>query len=122
MFPYRLLIIFLFLIHYPLLSQVSSVRYQLVSSAFLDNCSYDFLQRLSDEAGGRLVGSAGNKKAAAILREEVSRIGLTLESETFSMPGWVRGDDRLLVLKPLEKSINATALGYVNSQPASRQS
>jgi Iap family predicted aminopeptidase len=101
-----------------LYSQVSPVWYQLVGSAFLDNCSYDFLQRVSDEAGGRLVGTPGNLKAAAIIREQAEILDLPLVSENFSMPGWVRGEDRLLVLSPLEKKLQAFALGYVNSHPS----
>lgn len=118
MFPVTHLFIILFLFIQILFSQSTSIKHQLVGSAFLDNCSYEFLQRLSDEAGGRLVGSEGNRKAAAILREELSRIGLSLKTETFSMPGWVRGDDRVTVITPVEKRLSATALGYVNSQPA----
>lgn len=118
MFPRIHLLIILFLFTQILFSQQNSITYQIIGSAFLDNCSYEFLQRLSDEAGGRLVGSAGNKKAVTILGEELSRIGLSLEKETFSMPGWMRGDDRVVVLSPVEKKLQATALGYVNSHPA----
>lgn len=118
MFPRIHLHIFLLLFTQIIFSQSNAIKYQIIGSAFLDNCSYEFLQRLSDEAGGRLVGSAGNKKAVTILSEELSRIGLSLETETFSMPGWVRGDDRVIMLSPVEKKLHATALGYVNSQPA----
>ena len=119
MFIARLFIATLILLISPdIYPQAPPVWYQLVGSAFLDNCSYDFLQLISDEAGGRLVGSPGNKKAAEIIRQEAGLYSLPLISETFTMPGWIRGDDRLQVLYPLEKRLQAAALGYVNFQPA----
>jgi Iap family predicted aminopeptidase len=108
----------IFLFSSNLYPQVPPVWYQLVGSAFLDNCSYDLLQQISDEAGGRLVGSPGNKKAADIIRKEAELLKLPLIAENFSMPGWIRGDDRLQVISPIEKKLQAAALGYVNSQPA----
>ena len=116
MLAVRLIILALIFLFSPYLyPQAPTVWYQLVGSAFLDNCSYDFLQRISDETGGRLVGSTGNKKAADIIRQEAELLKLPLISENFSMPGWVRGDDRVQVISPVEKKLQAAALGYVNS-------
>jgi Iap family predicted aminopeptidase len=115
----RLFIVTLILFNSPdIFPQAPPVWQQLVGSAFLDNCSYDFLQRISDEAGGRLAGSPGNKKAAEIIRQAAGLYGLPFISETFTMPGWIRGNDQVQVIYPLEKRLQAAALGYVNSQPA----
>ncbi len=90
---------------------------QLSGSAFVDNVSYRVLQRICDEAGGRLVGSPANQKAMNILMEELQKRKMSARSETFSMPGWVRGNDRIEMLEPTKRTLRAIALGYVNQTP-----
>ncbi|WP_456405451.1 M28 family peptidase [Caldithrix abyssi] len=90
---------------------------QLSGSAFVDNVSYPVLQRICDEAGGRLVGSKQNEKAMDILIEELKKLGLDAKRESFNMPGWVRGDDEVKLLEPTERTLRCAALGYVNQTP-----
>ena len=89
----------------------------LTGSAFIDNASYRFLQRVCDEAGGRLVGSQPNEKALTILMEELSKLGITAQKEFFEMPGWVRGHDQVLLLEPTKRQLRIAALGYVDHTP-----
>ncbi|HHE56000.1 MAG TPA: M28 family peptidase [Caldithrix abyssi] len=86
-------------------------------SAFVDNASYRVLQRICDEAGGRLVGSLQNEKALAILIEELQKLGIKPKKESFTMPGWVRGNDEVVLIEPTERKFKAIALGYVDRTP-----
>ncbi|MGE5401234.1 MAG: M28 family peptidase [Ignavibacteriales bacterium] len=99
-------------------TQVKENWYKMAGSAYLDNSSYSFLQRICDEAGGRLLGSPANEKAMEILKSELALKGCQAKSESFSVPGWVRGDDEVTILTPVQKRLQALALGYVNATPA----
>lgn len=90
----------------------------LIGSAYTENQSYNVLRRFCDEAGGRMMGSAENEKAVSILKEELAKIGLTGRSEKFTVPGWIRGNDEVKMLLPVERKIKAAALGFVNKTPA----
>ncbi|MGE5496649.1 MAG: M28 family peptidase, partial [Syntrophothermus sp.] len=90
---------------------------KMVSSAFLENRSYDVLERLCDEAGGRLMGSDINKKAVSILIEELGKSGIKARTETFKIPGWKRGKDEVVMTVPAERMMQAVALGYVDKTP-----
>lgn len=90
----------------------------IIGSAFTQNHSYSVLQRICDEAGGRMMGTPENEKAISILKEELKKIGLTGKSEKFTVPGWIRGDDEVKMLLPVERKIKAAALGYVDKTPS----
>ncbi|MGE5431952.1 MAG: M28 family peptidase [Syntrophomonadaceae bacterium] len=99
-------------------SQVNETWYKITGSAFLDNNSYKTFQNICDMAGGRLIGSAANEKAMGILISELKALGIAARKETFKVPGWVRGDDEVRITSPLDRKLQAIALGYVNSHPA----
>ncbi len=89
----------------------------IIGSAYLENQSYRALQRICDEAGGRLTGSQQNKKAMQIWEDELCKLGVQPQCEAFSMPGWVRGNDLMEVVSPFRHRLKAVALGYVSKQP-----
>ncbi|MGE5680592.1 MAG: M28 family peptidase [Bacillota bacterium] len=90
---------------------------KLAGSAFIENHSYDMLQMLCDQAGGRMMGSANNQKAMNILSEELKKYGLNAKLEPFTVPGWVRGEDEVVMTLPVEKHLLAIALGYIDKTP-----
>ncbi|MEJ2050413.1 MAG: hypothetical protein P8Y60_11370, partial [Calditrichota bacterium] len=45
----------------------------MIGAAFTSNRSYPVLERICDEAGGRLVGSEINRHAMDILKEELAK-------------------------------------------------
>ncbi len=45
-------------------------------------------------------------------------MGLSPRKETFTVPGWVRGDDEVRMIAPSDRVFRAVALGYVNQTPA----
>jgi Iap family predicted aminopeptidase len=89
----------------------------IIGSAYLENKSYDILSHICDEAGGRIMGSPQNVKAMKILENELINIGYNPVQEKFNAPGWVRGNDEVIVKSPFFKKLKAVALGYVNSAP-----
>jgi Iap family predicted aminopeptidase len=90
---------------------------RLIGSAYFDNASYAFLQRLCDEAGGRLTGSPENERALGILTEEMGKQGCAVTLERFRFHGFVRGDDVVEMLSPLRRRLRAVALGNVDAAP-----
>ena len=113
----RFLVVALVFVHVAC-GQSTELRQRMAGSAFLDNASYDMLMRLSDEAGGRWIGSAQNELGMRILMEELRKHGLEPRLERFTVPGWVRGKDEVRMLEPSERVFRAVALGYVDRTPA----
>ncbi len=90
---------------------------EIIGSAFTGNASYDLLERICDEAGGRLFGSAGEQKAIKILSDELKKLGCDTRLESFDIPGWERGDDEVIMTEPANFKLRAIALGYVDKTP-----
>ncbi|HRE83277.1 MAG TPA: M28 family peptidase [Opitutaceae bacterium] len=80
--------------------------------------AYRFLKNLCDDFGGRLTGSTGNARALQRLEAELRALGLRPEYQSFTMPGWERGDDRVALLEPLSRPLRVAALSYTQPQPA----
>ena len=70
------------------------------------------LERLCDDFGGRLTGSAANVGAMNQLAEALRALGYTPEKREFAMPGWERGDDRVELVAPLARRLRVAALSY----------
>ncbi|MGE5479368.1 MAG: M28 family peptidase [Chloroflexota bacterium] len=90
----------------------------IVSSAMTENMGYRFLERLTNEAGGRVTGTRGYERALEILVEEGRKAGVNVELEAISVPGWRRGDDRIKLLSPHERDIRCAVLGFVDAAPS----
>lgn len=110
-----LIIFFTFINLFP---QADNISKAIVGSAYLENKSYSVLERLCDEAGGRLLGSAVNEKAMSILGDELKSIGYEPRFEKFPVKGWVRGDDEVIMKSPAQRKLQAVALGYTEKTPA----
>lgn len=85
---------------------------KIVSFSFFKNRGYQVLQRICDEAGGRLAGTETNEKALKILQEEGKKDNLVIKFEKFTFPGWKRENDTVLVTSPVLKPLRAIGLGY----------
>lgn len=71
-----------------------------------------FLQRLCDDFGGRMTGTAANRAAMERLAAELRALGYAPEFDRFTMPGWERGDDRVELLAPLRRPLRVASLSY----------
>lgn len=89
----------------------------IVGSAYTGARAYRILERLSDEAGGRLMGTEGNRSGIEILRNELRGIGLTASLELFTAPGWRRAEERVEMTFPVRRTLRAAALGYTDPVP-----
>jgi Iap family predicted aminopeptidase len=98
-------------------AQSSDTWRNIAGSAMLDNQSYNVLERICDEAGGRLMGTVQNERAVEIMVGELKRIGLQPKLEEFSAPGWTRGADIVEMTLPVRRELRAKALGYVEKTP-----
>ncbi len=94
----------------------------LIGSAFTEAQGHRVLMRLTDEAGGRLVGSQSNEKGLDLLTEELRALGLNPRRDSYTIPGWVRGDDDVSMLLPTARKFRAAALGYTDSHPSMEDS
>jgi carboxypeptidase Q len=96
-----------------LFSQSNEKWHSLFATAYFDNISYDFIQKMCDVTANRLAGTEGNLKALEMLKEELRGLGYEPQVQAFNMPGWTRGDDKVIVKVPFERNLRAAALGYV---------
>lgn len=87
----------------------------IIGSAMLENKSYDLLEKICDEVGGRMMGSPQNEKGMKILEDALKEIGFNPTYEKFNAPGWYRGNDEVIVKTPFIKKLKAVASGYVDS-------
>ena len=77
-----------------------------------------FLERLCDDFGPRLTGSAGNAAAMERLITELRALGLEPEKLPFTMPGWERGADRVEMLAPVARALRVASLSYTQPHAA----
>ncbi len=100
----------------PVHAQVSPWA-QLFSSAYFDQQGYEVLRTMTDAAGPRVMGTAGNEKAIAILADALRGLGYEPKIERFSTTGWIRGDDEVRVVTPFARRLRCAALGFTDSVP-----
>ncbi len=94
-----------------------SVDKMIIGAGLTESRAAVFLERLCDEAGGRLVGTAANERGLTILTEELHAAGYAPDRERFMMPGWTRGADEVMMTAPTPRVLRAVALAFVNPTP-----
>ncbi|MDP2137827.1 MAG: M28 family peptidase [Candidatus Didemnitutus sp.] len=80
--------------------------------------AHAMLARLCDDFGGRLTGSAANRGAMEQLANELRALGYEPEWNTFTFPGWERGDDRVELIEPFARPLRVAALAYTQPHAA----
>jgi Iap family predicted aminopeptidase len=73
---------------------------------------HELLTQLCDDFGGRLTGSSNNAAALNRLAAQLRAIGVHPEKQSFTMPGWQRGADRVEMTAPLQRPLRVAALSY----------
>jgi Iap family predicted aminopeptidase len=79
--------------------------------------AHAFLERLCDDFGPRLTGSAANAAALERLASELRALGHAPERVPFTAPGWSRGADRVDLVAPFARSLRVAALSFVGAGP-----
>lgn len=77
--------------------------------------AHALLTELCDDFGGRLTGTAANAAAMERLAGALRSLGYAPEFSRFTMPGWVRGEDRVTLLEPLARPLRVAALSYTQA-------
>ncbi len=96
-------------------SPADTTRASLLGDAILSNQGYELLETLTTRFGHRMAGTEGNTRSMDFLEGELRSLGITTRRETFTVPGWTRGDDRVTLLDPGPRPVRAVAIGYVNA-------
>ena len=96
-------------------AQREQVWRDFIGSAYLDNAGYEVLGHISDQFGGRIAGSEADRKTLDFLTQKISQMGVEVRREKFEMPGWQRGEDRVEMIRPINRLLSAKALGYVDA-------
>ncbi|MBP6506439.1 MAG: M28 family peptidase [Opitutaceae bacterium] len=91
---------------------VQTVQDAIVADALADTAGHDFLTKLCDDFGGRLTGAPGNNGALDRTLAELKTLGVEARLEKFKMPGWVRGQDEVMMLAPVARPLRVAALSY----------
>lgn len=89
------------------------VRERILGEAILGETAYPLLGHLSDHFGPRMMGTAGHAAAMDYLEGKLGELGLETRRQTFSFPGWIRGEAALRMTAPHERVLRAVALAYV---------
>jgi hypothetical protein len=95
-------------------SDISSL---LVGDSILEESAYTLLEYISDEFGPRMVGTEGHAATMDYLENELGKLGLETWRQTFTYPGWVRGESRVELIEPHRKELRSVVLSYVGSFP-----
>src|SRR6478736_532859 len=90
-----------------LIAMLALLAPQLAAETFEESgrAAHEMLTRLCDDFGGRVTGSPANNGALERLAGELRKLGLQPELESFKMPGWERGEDRVELVVPLARSL-----------------
>lgn len=85
---------------------------RLIEAALGDSAAYDRLAELVDRFGHRLSGSASLELAIDWILDQMSSDGLdNVRGEPVPVPHWVRGEESIRMLQPLQKDLPMLGLG-----------
>jgi hypothetical protein len=103
----------------PVSSQYGETAKRLIEAATTDPHSLDRLEFLCDRIGNRLSGSSSLDRAVAWGFEEMKRAGLeNVRAQSVKVPHWVRGEESLTAISPLDRNLPILGLGNSVGTPA----
>jgi len=91
----------------------ASTRSAIVGEAILHNEGYRLLETMTTRYGPRMAGTEGNIRSMDLLEDELQQLGIETRREPYSIPGWIRGDDRVTLVSEPARPLRAAALGYI---------
>jgi len=91
---------------------------QLIGRALVQDNAYEELVHLSDRIGNRLAGSEPLAEAVEWARQEMEKDGLVATTEPVMVPAWIRGEESITALAPIERPLNMLGLGNSIGTPA----
>jgi hypothetical protein len=103
----------------PVSSHYGETAKRLIEAATTDPHSLDRLEFLCDRIGNRLSGSSSLDRAVAWGFEEMKRAGLeNVRAQSVKVPHWVRGEESLTAISPLDRNLPILGLGNSVGTPA----
>lgn len=88
-------------------------------AALSDEVAYDFVEDLTTEVGPRQAGTEAEARARAWAVDRLQAMGfVNVRIQPFSMPTWVRGEERAQLILPYDFPLAITALGNSAATPA----
>ena len=91
---------------------------RLIKESHASDFGWTRLAELTDTFGPRLSGSENLERAIAWALAEMKKDGLEARTERVTVPKWVRGDERLDMIKPATQPIAMLGLGLSVGTPA----
>ncbi len=95
---------------------VADPKEAILGDALLNEEAYSFLEAMVTRYGHRMPGTPGNDLSLDYLQKELENLGVAVHRESFEHPGWIRGEDRVILVQPESRPLRAIALGYVDRQ------
>lgn len=81
--------------------------------------AWDILEGLTTEIGPRLAGTEAEARARDWMVAKLNALGFAnVHVEEFTLPVWVRGEERAEILSPFPQPLAVTALGNSGATPA----
>jgi carboxypeptidase Q len=92
----------------------------IAGAGMLDSHTYDYLQELSDDIGGRVTGSPECSRAIQWGVAKMKAIGLSnVHTEEWRLSrGWTRVSADATLVSPVERKLHIESMGWVGSTPA----
>jgi carboxypeptidase Q len=85
---------------------------RLRDAALKDDVAWDIVEGLTTEVGPRLAGTEGEARAREWAVRRLKALGFSnVRIETYTMPVWVRGEERAEIVAPFPQPLVVTALG-----------
>jgi carboxypeptidase Q len=93
---------------------------RIAGEGLLNSHAFGFLEELSDDVGGRVTGSPGERKAEEWGAAKMKSIGLeNVHTEKYTIwRGWTRGMAEGEILAPVRHKLHVDAMGWTGSTPA----
>ena len=86
---------------------------QIVGDIYTSSEVMDNLTKLCDDFGSRFGGTEGERLSAEFIVEKFKEYGLSnVHLEPFEYLGWVRGDVKLEIISPIQKTISCITLPH----------
>lgn len=100
---------------FPALAQSLDVA-ALRDAALADTLAYDLTESLTTEVGPRLAGTEAEARARDWAVARLTALGFSnVRAEPFTMPVWVRGEEKAFITAPFPQPLAVTALGNSGS-------
>lgn len=99
--------------------EILTATSSLIDEALASDHAYELVESLTTNIGPRLAGTPAEAESRRWAVDSLSQLGFSnIREDSFEIPGWVRGDETLVLLGAIPQEFAITALGYSVATPA----